>query len=62
VRIGIGRPPGRMAPRDFVLRRFGPKEREVVDVALEHAADAVELLLTEDLERVQNRYHGRTSA
>lgn len=58
VRIGIGRPPGRMAPRDHVLRRFPPKEREQIDVALEHAADATEMLITDGLEPTQNRYHG----
>ncbi len=59
VRIGIGRPPGRMAGKDFVLRRFSPPDREQIDVALEHAADAVELLIREGLEPTQNRYHGR---
>lgn len=62
LRIGIGRPPGRMAVKDFVLRRFTPAEREVVDVTLEHAADAVELLVREGLEPVQNRYHARRAS
>jgi peptidyl-tRNA hydrolase, PTH1 family len=57
VRLGIGRPPGRMPGRDFVLRRFAPSEREVVDVTLEHAADAVVMLATDGLEPTQNRYH-----
>lgn len=61
VRIGIGRPPGRMAVKDYVLRRFTPTEREVIDVTLEHAADAVELLVTQGLEPVQNRYHARSA-
>jgi PTH1 family peptidyl-tRNA hydrolase len=59
LRIGIGRPPGRQPVRDFVLRRFAPADREEVDIALEHAADAVELLVAEGLEPVQNRYHAR---
>ncbi|GGI03715.1 aminoacyl-tRNA hydrolase [Egicoccus halophilus] len=58
VRIGIGRPPGRMAGKDFVLRRFSPAEREIVDVTLEEACDAVVLLATQGLEPTQNRYHG----
>lgn len=58
VRIGVGRPPGRMPAKDHVLRRFPPKEREEIDVTLEHAADAVELLVREGLEATQNRYHG----
>lgn len=58
VRIGVGRPPGRMPAKDHVLRRFPPKEREEIDVTLEHAADAIELLVREGLEATQNRYHG----
>lgn len=59
VRIGIGRPPGRMPARDHVLRRFSPAEREEIDVALEEAADAVVMLVHEGLEAAQNRYHAR---
>lgn len=59
VRIGIGRPPGRMPGRDHVLRRFPPADREVIDVTLQEAADAVLSLVTEGLEPTQNRYHTR---
>lgn len=59
LRLGIGRPAGRRAVKDHVLRRFTPAERDEVDLALEHAADAVELLVAEGLEPVQNRYHAR---
>ena len=61
VRIGIGRPHGRQPVRDHVLKRFPPADRDEVDVALEHAADALELLVTEGLEPVQNRYHARSA-
>lgn len=57
VRIGIGRPPGRMAGRDHVLRRFQPAEREEIDVVLERAAEAIESLVTDGLEPTQNRFH-----
>lgn len=60
VRIGIGRPPGRMPARDFVLRRFPPAERETIDVVLEEASDAVVALVTDGLEATQNRYHARS--
>ncbi len=60
VRIGIGRPPGRMPARDFVLRRFPPAERDTIDVVLEDAADAVVALVTDGLEPTQNRYHARS--
>ena len=59
VRIGIGRPPGRMPARDHVLRRFAPAERDTVDAGLADAADAVVTLVTEGLEPAQNRYHSR---
>jgi peptidyl-tRNA hydrolase, PTH1 family len=57
VRFGIGRPPGRMDPADFVLRDFGLVERKELPVLLDHAADAVETLLTLGLEPAQNQYH-----
>lgn len=57
VRIGIGRPPGRQDPADYVLKRFAAKDREQVDVTIEEAADAVLLVVAEGLEAAQNRYH-----
>ncbi len=57
VRIGVGRPPGRQPARDHVLRRFSSSDREVVDIVLEHAADAVEGLATEGLDAAQNRWN-----
>jgi PTH1 family peptidyl-tRNA hydrolase len=59
-RFGIGRPPGRMDPADFVLRRFSAAERTEVDLAVELCADAVEALLTDGLEPAQNRFHALT--
>ncbi len=57
IRIGIGRPPGRMPGRDFVLRRFSPADRDVIDVAIQHVGDAVLSLVTDGLEPTQNRFH-----
>jgi PTH1 family peptidyl-tRNA hydrolase len=59
VRVGVGRPPGRMPAKDHVLRRFPPAEREAVDVVVEEAVDAIVSLATDGLEPTQNRYHGR---
>lgn len=56
-RFGIGRPPGRMDPADFVLHDFAAAERRELPVLLDHAADAVEALLSHGLEPAQNRYH-----
>src|SRR5690606_4640249 len=57
VRIGIGRPPGRQDPADFVLKPFSSVERKEVPVIVEQAADAVELLLRVGLEAAQNQVH-----
>lgn len=57
VRFGIGRPPGRQAPADFVLSSFPTAQREAVGVEVSRAADAVEMLLTEGLSAAQNRYN-----
>jgi PTH1 family peptidyl-tRNA hydrolase len=57
VRFGIGRPPGRQDPADYVLKRWSSTERRELDVSLELAADAVEALAAEGLEPAQNRFH-----
>jgi PTH1 family peptidyl-tRNA hydrolase len=57
VRFGIGRPPGRMDPADYVLRDFAAPERKELPVLVDRAADAVEALVAEGLETTQNRFH-----
>jgi peptidyl-tRNA hydrolase, PTH1 family len=57
VRVGIGRPPGRMDPADFVLHDFSAAERKVLPDVLERAADAVEALLRQGLAATQNEFH-----
>jgi peptidyl-tRNA hydrolase, PTH1 family len=58
VRIGIGKPPGSRQGADHVLRRFSKAERQEIDVLLEEAADAVELILAEGVEVAMNRVNG----
>jgi PTH1 family peptidyl-tRNA hydrolase len=53
VRIGIGRPPGRQDPADFVLEPFGVREREDIAVTIEEAADAVVTLVADGLPAAQ---------
>jgi peptidyl-tRNA hydrolase, PTH1 family len=61
VRIGIGKPPGQRQGADHVLRRFSKTERKEIDVTLEEAADAVELILADGVEVAMNRVNaGRT--
>ena len=54
VRVGVGRPPGRQDPADFLLSNFPASAREAVAVEVDRAADAVESLVTVGLERTQN--------
>ncbi len=56
-RVGIGRPPGRQDPADYVLKPFSTVERKELDLVCEEAADAVELVLQLGLEAAQNRLH-----
>ena len=57
VRIGIGRPPGRMEAADFVLRDFSVAERKELPFLLGDAADAAEQLVAEGLLSAQQRWH-----
>ncbi|MFG3349137.1 aminoacyl-tRNA hydrolase [Streptomyces sp. NPDC048018] len=57
LRFGIGRPPGRMQVADFVLKDFSSSERKELDYFVDRAADAVECLVTEGLERAQSAYN-----
>ena len=55
VRIGIGRPPGRMDTADFVLKDFNSTERKNLPVTLELAADAVEEIVKSGVLDAQNK-------
>ncbi len=57
VRVGIGRPPGRMDPADYVLHDFSAAERKLLPLVLERAADAVETVVTRGLAVAQNEFH-----
>lgn len=57
VRFGIGRPPGRQDPADFVLKPFSSAERRELELHVQRAADCVESLVHDGLGPTQNRYH-----
>ena len=57
VRVGIGRPPGRMDAADYVLHDFGSTERNDVPWLVDRAADAVEAIVVEGLHVAQQRVH-----
>jgi peptidyl-tRNA hydrolase, PTH1 family len=57
VRVGIGRPPGRMDAATFVLRDFSAAERKELPLVIDRAADAVETLLSKGMAAAQNTFH-----
>ncbi|MDQ0924328.1 PTH1 family peptidyl-tRNA hydrolase [Pseudarthrobacter sp. W1I19] len=57
VRVGVGRPPGRMDTADFVLRDFGTAELKELPFLLDEAADAAELLVRDGLLAAQQKFH-----
>lgn len=56
-RFGIGRPPGRQDPADYVLSDFSAAERKDLDYLIDRTGDIVESLVTRGLEWTQNAYH-----
>jgi PTH1 family peptidyl-tRNA hydrolase len=57
LRLGIGRPPGRQDPLDFVLRPFSKKEQEEVVVLVDQAAEATLSLARHGLSPTQDRFN-----
>jgi PTH1 family peptidyl-tRNA hydrolase len=57
VRVGIGRPPGRQDPADFVLSNYSSTERKVLPFQVDKAADAVECLVDRGLAETQQRFN-----
>jgi peptidyl-tRNA hydrolase, PTH1 family len=59
VRIGVGKPPSKEAGAGHVLSRMPAKQRELYDVAIQEAADAVDLIVTEGVDAAMRRYNVR---
>ena len=57
VRVGIGRPPGRQDPAEFVLSNYSTAECKILPFVVDRAADAVESLITEGLEKTQQQFN-----
>ncbi|WP_374221972.1 aminoacyl-tRNA hydrolase [Allobranchiibius sp. CTAmp26] len=57
VRVGIGRPPGRMDAASYVLKDFNATERKELDLLLPSAVDAIDLLVEKGLPEAQNVVH-----
>ena len=57
VRVGVGRPQGRMDTADYVLRDFSTTEKKELPFLVDEAADAVELLVRDGLTVAQQKFH-----
>ena len=57
VRIGVSKPVSKEKGADHVLNRFGKRERADIDVTIEQAADAVELIAADGVDAAMNRYN-----
>jgi PTH1 family peptidyl-tRNA hydrolase len=57
VRLGVGRPPGRQDPADYVLRPFAERELADVELLVDDGADAVRSLILDGLEAAQDRFN-----
>jgi PTH1 family peptidyl-tRNA hydrolase len=62
MRLGVGRPPGRMQPSDYVLQAFSPGEQEMIKIVLGRAAEAARTFVLEGLEKAMNHYNGAVEA
>ncbi len=58
LRLGIGRPPGRMDAADYVLQTFHANDRQMLDSVLDSAAEAALIFVREGLDAAMNRYNG----
>ncbi len=61
MRLGIGRPPGRMEAADYVLQKFSSAELELLTATLDRGVDAALLFVTQGLEAAMNQYNGVTN-
>jgi PTH1 family peptidyl-tRNA hydrolase len=58
LRLGIGRPPGRMDPANYVLQNFSRDDMQAISEILDRAADATLTFVTDGLEKAMNKFNG----
>ncbi|MFU8827559.1 MAG: aminoacyl-tRNA hydrolase [Brevefilum sp.] len=61
LRVGIGRPPGRMDPADYVLHDFDPPQQDLLPEVLDTAVKAIRTFVLEGIEAAMNTYNGQLS-
>ena len=59
VRIGVGKPPSKERGAGHVLSKLPKRERELIDVKVVEAADAVETIVTEGIDAAMRNFNGR---
>jgi PTH1 family peptidyl-tRNA hydrolase len=59
VRIGVGKPVSKEYGADHVLNRFGKRDRAEIEVTLQDAADAVEMIVADGIDAAMTRYNAR---
>jgi peptidyl-tRNA hydrolase, PTH1 family len=59
LRVGIGRPPGRMDPADYVLHNFDPPQEEILPEVFGRAVDAIRMFVLEGIDTSMNTFNGR---
>jgi PTH1 family peptidyl-tRNA hydrolase len=58
LRLGIGRPPGRMEPSAYVLQDFSREEMKILSELLDRAADATLEFVLNGLDKAMNKFNG----
>jgi PTH1 family peptidyl-tRNA hydrolase len=58
VRIGVGKPDSSHVGKVHVLSKIPKRQRELLDVTIADAADAVEMIIAEGIDAAMQRYHG----
>ena len=57
LRVGIGRPPGRMEPMDYVLQKFSSRDQEDLDFVLNAIVEAVEILIADGIDKAMTLFN-----
>lgn len=57
IRVGIGEKPAKMDLADYVLGRFSPDQRKLVDEGIDKAADALKIMIEQDINAAMNKYN-----
>lgn len=57
LRVGIGRPPGRMDPVNYVLQRFSTHEEDILNDVIDRACQACQSFMENGIEQTMNRFN-----